>query len=76
MKYSRELHNLLQEVADICDGGQCFDMKSGADERYDGITYGEGLLTAYQKFLATDEGERWYEEAVANNHAALFGGEG
>lgn len=76
MKYSYELHNLLQEVADICDSGQCFDMKSGASERYDGNTYGEGLHTAYQKFLATEEGGKWYEEAIAENHAALFGDEG
>lgn len=73
MKFSSELRNLLEEVADICDGGQCYDMKSGADTRYDGNTYGEGLMAAYQKFLATPEGEAWYENAVEENHKAIYG---
>lgn len=73
MRYSNELQSLLQEIADICDSGQCFDMKSGAEHRYDGQSYGEGLLTAYQNFLGTAEGGRWYEEAVEENHKAIYG---
>lgn len=73
MRYSNELQALLQEVADICDSGQCFDMKSGADDRYDGKSYGEGLLTAYHSFLDTAEGSKWYEEAVEENYKAVYG---
>lgn len=73
MKFSKELQSLLEEVADICDGGHYLDLDKGADTRYDGSTYGEGLLHAYQKFLLTKEGERWYEDAVAENHKTVLG---
>lgn len=62
-----ELCKLLEEVADICDSGVCFDMKSGADHRYDGNSYGQGLMVAYQNFLATEQGEKWYTGAMAQN---------
>jgi hypothetical protein len=73
MKMSNELQRLLEEVADICDSGQCFDMKNGADSRYDGNSHGEGLLVAYQSFLATEEGGKWYEDSVEENHRAIYG---
>lgn len=72
--FSNELQRLLEEVADICDSGQYLNMRDGADTRYDGNSYGEGLLTAYQGFLGTKEGEEWYGETVEGNHRALFGG--
>lgn len=73
MKFSNELQKLLEEVGDICDGGQWHDLKDGADHRYDGNSYGEGLFTAFQNFIATEEGGRWYEESVEANHQAVFG---
>lgn len=73
MSYSNELEQLLMEVADICDGGQHHYMKDGADIRHDGKTYGEGLFTAYQNFISTDEGGKWYDDAVEENHKMLFG---
>ena len=75
MTFSRELQQLLEEVADICDGGQWLGMKDGADTRYDGKSYGEGLLTAYQNFIHTKEGEKWYEDAIEANYQAVYGEE-
>ena len=73
MNLSTELRRLLEEVADICDSGACYDMKSGADHRYDGNTYGEGLQAAYQGFIATEEGSQWYDDTVDENHKAVYG---
>jgi len=73
MSFSKELEQLLMEVADICDSGEYLDMKAGADHRYDGNSYGEGLHVAYQNFLATEEGKEWYENAIDENHNAVFG---
>lgn len=73
MNLSTELRRLLEEVADICDGGQWCDMKDGADHRYDGNSYGEGLFTAFQNFIHTEEGAKWYNDSVETNHRAVFG---